>query len=161
MHAGETTQELIKRLANDMKLNPETLLVCYEKRSQFKEANIFSGSYSLPRSADENTIITILFDVSNQMFEAFQANFCHTEISKEDMNIFLTMASIIQKESNDVQEMSPIRSIICNRLLKDMKLQMDDTLNYGKYSYTIVTSERIKHDISTYNTHKYKGIPSL
>ncbi len=159
IYAGETTQELIKRLANDMKLDPHKLLSYYNKRSFYKEANIFSGSYSLPRNADENTTITILFDVSNKMFEAFQTDFCHTEISKEDMKIFLTMASIIQKESNNVQEMPLIGSVIYNRLLKGMKLQMDGTLNYGKYSHTIVTSERIKQDISTYNTYKYKGIP--
>jgi len=159
VYAGETTQELIKRLANDMKLDPHTLLSYYNQRSLYKEANIFSGSYSLPRNADENTTITILFDVSNQMFEAFQTDFCHTQISKEDMKIFLTMASIIQKESNNVQEMPLIGSVIYNRLLKGMKLQMDGTLNYGKYSHTVVTSERIKHDISTYNTYKYKGIP--
>jgi len=159
IYAGETTQQLIARLANDMKLNPKILLAYYKKKSNYKEANIFSGYYNLPRHADENTTITILFDASNKILENFQANFCHTKIPKKDMKIFLTVASIIQKESNAIHEMPLIASVIYNRLLKGMKLQMDGTLNYGKYSHTIVTPERIKNDTSTYNTYKYKGIP--
>ncbi len=52
-----------------------------------------------------------------------------------------------------------ISSVIYNRLEKGMKLQMDGTLNYGKYSHTVVTPERIKSDESPYNTYKYKGLP--
>jgi UPF0755 protein len=40
-----------------------------------------------------------------------------------------------------------------------MKLQMDGTLNYGKYSHIKVTPQRIKEDTSEYNTYKYKGLP--
>jgi len=159
IYAGETTEELIKRLANDMKLNPKLLLKYYKKRALFKEANIFAGRYNLPRNADENMTITYLLNSSNKMLEDFKTTFCHKYLSKIDMKIFLTMASIIQKESNDVTEMPLISSVIYNRLLKGMKLQMDGTLNYDKYSHTIVTSERIKNDTSTYNTYKYKGIP--
>jgi UPF0755 protein len=40
-----------------------------------------------------------------------------------------------------------------------MKLQMDSTLNYGEYSHTVITPERIKTDGSYYNTYKHKGLP--
>ena len=36
---------------------------------------------------------------------------------------------------------------------------MDGTLNYGKYSHTKVTPQRIKKDRSSYNTYKFKGLP--
>jgi len=159
IYAGETTIELIKRLANDMKLNPNILLDYYKKRALYKEANIFAGQYNLPRSADENITINYLLDTSNQMLENFKTEFCHKTISSIDMKIFLIMASIIQKESNNINEMPLISSVIYNRILKGMRLQMDGTLNYDKYSHTIVTAERIKNDTSTYNTYKYKGIP--
>ena len=41
-----------------------------------------------------------------------------------------------------------------------MRLQMDGTLNYGKYSHVKVTPERIREDNSTFNTYKHKGLPS-
>lgn len=36
---------------------------------------------------------------------------------------------------------------------------MDSTLNYGKYSHTVITPERIKEEKSLFNTYKYKGLP--
>jgi len=159
VYAGETTDELIHRLANDMKLNPQILLKQYKKRALYKEANIFATQYNLPRNADENMTINYLLDTSNKMLKDFETNFCHKKISPLNMKIFLTIASIIQKESNNKEEMPIIASVIYNRVLKGMKLQMDGTLNYDKYSHSIVTAERIKTDTSSYNTYKHKGIP--
>ena len=52
-----------------------------------------------------------------------------------------------------------VSSVIHNRLKKRMRLQMDGTLNYGKYSHIKVTPERIRDDNSTFNTYKHKGLP--
>ena len=40
-----------------------------------------------------------------------------------------------------------------------MKLQMDGTLNYGRYSHDRITAKRIRRDKSSYNTYLYKGLP--
>ena len=40
-----------------------------------------------------------------------------------------------------------------------MRLQMDGTLNYGKFSHIKVTPERIKNDMTAFNTYKHKGLP--
>jgi len=53
-----------------------------------------------------------------------------------------------------------VSSVIHNRLKKGMRLQMDGTLNYGKYSHIKVTPARIQNDNSTFNTYKHKGLPS-
>jgi UPF0755 protein len=55
--------------------------------------------------------------------------------------------------------MALISSVIHNRLKKNMMLQLDATLNYGKYSHQIVTPSRIKSDKSHYNTYLHKGLP--
>lgn len=54
-----------------------------------------------------------------------------------------------------------VSSVIYNRIKKGMKLQMDGTLNYGKYSHVKVTPKRIKNDNSIYNTYKHAGVPPL
>lgn len=36
---------------------------------------------------------------------------------------------------------------------------MDGTLNYGKYSNSVVTADRIRNDESSYNTYKNRGLP--
>ena len=72
---------------------------------------------------------------------------------------YVTVASVIQKEAANNQEMPLVSSVIQNRLKKGMKLQMDGTLNYGKYSHEKVTAKRIRNDKSPYNTYIYKGLP--
>lgn len=72
---------------------------------------------------------------------------------------YITIASIIQKEAANVYEMPLISAVIYNRLRKKMPLQMDGSLNYGKYSHTAVTSARIRNDSTPYNTYRFKGIP--
>jgi UPF0755 protein len=159
LYAGETSTELTKRLANDMKLDSKKLLDIYREKSLFTEADIFEGRYIIARNADENTTMNYLFDTSNKIFEQFSKNNCKKTLSTLDLKILLIVASIIQKESNLAKEMPLISSVIYNRLEKKMKLQMDGTLNYDKFAHTIVTPERIKTDESRYNTYKYKGLP--
>ncbi|MGE0051102.1 MAG: endolytic transglycosylase MltG, partial [Arcobacter sp.] len=72
---------------------------------------------------------------------------------------YLILASVIQKEAATTNEMPIVASVIQNRLKKGMKLQMDGTLNYGKYSNEIVTADRIREDNTSYNTYKFVGLP--
>ncbi len=150
--AGETKQELIKRLANDLKLDKEKLLKRYNVLSRYKEGEIIAQRYTVARNAKEKSIITYLFNISHGIMRNFKTN-SHTQ---QDI---LTIASIIQKESNSIDEMAIISSVIHNRLDKNMKLQMDSTLNHGEFSHKVVTPERIKNDNSKYNTYKYRGLP--
>ena len=157
--AGETAKELIERLANDMKLDKEKLYQAYQKQSHFKEADIFAGNYIVARKINEENLIFYLFDQSKEILELFIEKNFRNRPDDFEQKVLLTMASIIQKESNSVDEMPLISSVIYNRLKKNMKLQMDATLNYGIYSHKIVTPERIKTDNTFYNTYKYKGLP--
>jgi UPF0755 protein len=72
---------------------------------------------------------------------------------------YITIASIIQKEAANEKEMPLISAVIYNRLKRKMKLQMDGTLNYGKYSHIKVTPRRIREDNSSYNTYKIAALP--
>jgi len=159
IYPGETREEIIRRLANDMKLDAKKLQHFYDKKAQFKEADILAGTYNIARGADENTTINHLFSQTQKSIEALKNRYHIDTIDRDTLNTFLTVASIVQKESNNPKEMPLIASVIYNRLGRDMKLQMDGTLNYGKYSHSIITPERIKEDTSAYNTYKYKGLP--
>lgn len=159
VYAGETAEEMTSRLANDMKLDQKKLLAYYDRETFFNEADIFADRYTVARNADENTTMSYLFDVSKEILAEYCLKYFDETPEISELKVLLTMASIIQKESNSVKEMHLISSVIYNRLEKDMRLQMDSTLNYGPYSHTIVTPERIKTDTSHYNTYKYKGLP--
>ncbi len=156
--AGETSNEIFHRLANDMSLNKEKLEKYHKEFARFKEGNILAGRYSLARFANEETVMRQLLEDSYSEMDFFTREEFGSDFSATQLREALIIASIIQRESNDVKEMPYISSVIHNRLKKKMRLQMDGTLNYGKYSRTIVTPERIRTDKSRYNTYKYKGL---
>ena len=156
--AGETKKEIFYRLSRDLMLDEAKLDGNYTKLARFKEGNIIAGRYLLPRSSDEEGVIRYILDESNEKLDSFAQESFGSDFSRAKMRRALIIASIIQKESNDADEMPRISSVIHNRLKKGMKLQMDGTLNHGKYSRTVVTPDRIKNDRSRYNTYKYKGL---
>ncbi len=159
IYAGETKHEVTARIANDMKLDQSVLLEIYEKLAQFEEADILAQRYTIARDADEYATMHYLFLDSRRKLEQFINDYFTHMPEPIELRIVHIIASIIQKESNAIEEMPLISSVIYNRLEKGMKLQMDGTLNYGPYAHTIVTPERIRNDTSEYNTYKHKGLP--
>jgi len=157
---GETSKQLTQRLANDLNLNPMILLKYYKNKSLFKEGDIIAGKYKIAKKSDEYAVINGLYTMSNNKINKFVIeNNLTQRANKNYLNTLLTTASIIQKETNNPEEMYLISSVIQNRLEKNMRLQMDGTLNYGKYTNTPVTSEHIKTDKSSFNTYRKKGLP--
>ncbi len=156
--AGETSSEIFHRLARDMKLSQAKLEEYHKELARFKEGNILAGRYSLARFASEEIVMRQLLEDSYTEIDFFMREEFGSDFSATQLREALIIASIIQRESNDAKEMPHISSVIHNRLKKNMRLQMDGTLNYGKYSRTIVTPKRIRTDKSRYNTYKYKGL---
>jgi len=69
------------------------------------------------------------------------------------------IASMIEREAKDPEDMKIISGIIQNRLKIDMPLQLDATVLYGKGAWKDRTYySDLKHD-SDYNTYLNKGLP--
>lgn len=155
---GETTELFLSSVATDMKLDQDKLKSYYNTLSDYPEAGIYADTYYVPYGMNEKYLIHFLLSISEKKYEEISKKIYGTYDKKQWLNI-LIMASIIQKEAANTQEMPLVSSVIYNRLRKGMPLQMDGTLNYGKYSHIKVTPERIKNDTSRFNTYKYKGLP--
>ena len=155
---GETREIFFTALAHELNLDKIKLDQHYKTLSKYPEAGIYADTYYVPYGISEKHLIHFLISESEKKYKEISNKIYGTYNTKQWNNI-LIIASIIQKEAANTQEMPLVSSVIYNRLKKNMPLQMDGTLNYGKYSHIKVTPERIKNDTSRFNTYKYKGLP--
>ncbi len=155
---GETKVIFLEELAKNHALDVKKLNKAYDELSSYKEAGVIPETYHIPKDIDEKRVIEILVKQSEIEYEKMAKKYLK-RYDKKEWNRVLTIASIIQKEAANKEEMPIIASVIYNRLKIGMALQMDGTLNYGKYSHIKVTPKRIKTDKSRFNTYLHRGLP--
>ncbi len=155
---GETTELFLESVAQQLKLDKNKLLAYYNEFSHFPEAGIYADTYYVPYGIGEKHLIYFLLEESTKKYEEISQRVYGNYREKKWLDI-LIIASVIQKEAANTEEMPLVSSVIYNRLSKGMALQMDGTLNYGIYSHAKITPERIRNDTSRFNTYKYKGLP--
>jgi UPF0755 protein len=155
---GETSEIFFEELAKDLDLDKEKLKKYYKEFSLYPEAGIYADTYYVPYGMKEKHLMHFLVSGSDKKYKQFSEKIYGNYDQKQWQKV-LVIASIIQKEAANNEEMPMVSSVIHNRLKKKMPLQMDGTLNYGKYSHMKVTPERIKNDNSSFNTYKHKGLP--
>ncbi|MDY0121517.1 MAG: endolytic transglycosylase MltG [Sulfurimonas sp.] len=157
---GETSYIFLKQLADSLGLSHGLLLDEYTKQAPIAEGAFVPNTYKIPVGITEKELIRILLEHSSMQMQKFSQKVFGTYNPKKWFR-YVAIASVIEKESADKSEMPLVSSVIYNRLKKGMKLQMDGTLNYGKYSHIKVTPQRIKEDTSSFNTYKYRGVPEI
>jgi len=155
---GETTYIFLNQLAQNLELDRGKLQEEYNKQANVAEGLFVPETYMLPIGITERELIRILLLKSSLKMKKLSIKFFGAYNEKKWFH-YVAIASVIQKESASIKEMSIVSSVIYNRIKKGMKLQMDGTLNYGKYSHVKVTPKRIREDNSIYNTYKIKGVP--
>lgn len=155
---GETTELFLTALAEEFNLSKAKLETYYTEFSRYPEAGIYADTYYIPYGIGEKHLMYFLLTESENKYKEISQKVYGNYREKKWLEV-LIVASIIQKEAANTEEMPLVASVIYNRLKKGMPLQMDGTLNYGKYSHIKVTPERIKSDTSRFNTYKYKGLP--
>lgn len=155
---GETTFVFLSQLAKQLQLNRDILEKEYAFQTKHIEGVFAPNTYKLPLGITEKMVMKILLQESDIQMKKI-AKMIFGLYDEKKWFHFVTIASIIQKESATIEEMPLVSSVIYNRLKKGMKLQMDGTLNYGPYSHVKVTPQMIKDDTSTYNTYLNKGLP--
>ena len=155
---GETTYFVIKMLSKKLNFSIKDLIYAYKQNAIYSEGNFLANTYNIPIYFKEKDTIDFLIKNSLKEYKKLSITYLNS-FDKAQWKKILIIASIIQKEAANNKEMPIIASVIYNRLKKNMKLQMDGSLNYGKYSHTKITPQRIKTDNSFYNTYKHKGLP--
>jgi UPF0755 protein len=155
---GETEEIFFENIAKSLEINSSKLMSNYQILAKYPEAAISADTYFVQKKMNEKNLIKFLLASSERAYTKIALN-NYNDYNQTQWHRILTIASIIQKEAANNKEMPLIASVIYNRLKKNMRLQMDGTLNYGKYSHIKVTPKRIKTDTSSFNTYKHHGLP--
>ena len=127
----------------------------------YLEGVYFPDTYLIP--VNENGL-----DIANRMIRHFNEEFALYLDQFTDQNIIWTtgirLASVVQREAAGKEDMPLIAGILWNRLLKDMNLEVDATVQYARGKtdngwWSPINPEDITEIDSPYNTYKYKGLP--
>jgi UPF0755 protein len=130
------------------------------------EGRYFPKTYMIHKDESPSQVSATMFEeFSKQAEKILKPAENKKSNSKQILNedAIVTIASIIQRESNGKTDMKLISGIIWNRIFSGMKLQMDATLQYAKGSeeegwWGRVAPEDKKIE-SFYNTYLHKGFP--
>jgi len=76
-----------------------------------------------------------------------------------DRHKLVTLASIVQKEAGNEEEMPLIAGVFHNRLRKGMRLQADPTVIYGVVNFDGNLTRRHLTTPTPYNTYTRGGLP--
>ncbi|MDO9558516.1 MAG: endolytic transglycosylase MltG [Syntrophales bacterium] len=73
---------------------------------------------------------------------------------------FVTLASLIGKETGHKEEKEKVSAVFHNRLKKGMRLQSDPTAIYSLTEYRNIVRRKHLDNDTPYNTYKIRGLPS-
>ncbi len=121
------------------------------------EGYLFPSTYCYDRNTSCRDLVTQMLATGQQMFTAIKAASPKTDFNRHQI---LTLASIIQKEAGNIEEMPLIAAVFYNRLRRNQRLASDPTTIYGlgKSFDGNLHRRDLKHP-SPYNTYRHKGLP--
>ncbi len=128
---------------------------------ELSDGKFFPGRYIVDKDATPEKVA----DLITERFNANVSERYTKEIEKiVPLTDTLIVASLLEREAYDFEDMRLISGIIWNRLFIDMKLQLDASLQYarankGGSEWWPVPTPLDKSIKSPFNTYQHKGLP--
>ena len=122
------------------------------------EGYLFPDTYFLSYNTTPERIVTLMHNRFHEVVDPlYSKSSSNVKMSLDDVVI---LASIIQREASNDQEMPTVASVFINRLRRKMPLQSEATVRYGlkKFSQNLSLDD-LKVD-SPYNTYQRQGLPA-
>lgn len=127
------------------------------------EGALLADTKSFPRGTERTEVVRRLREAQAELVaEIWETR--QPDLPLADMNAFVTLASIVEKETGVGGERPLVASVFVNRLRQGMRLQSDPTIIYGIFGGEGKPSDRpiYRSDIDTptdYNTYTIDGLP--
>ncbi|MEK7465315.1 MAG: endolytic transglycosylase MltG [Patescibacteria group bacterium] len=129
--------------------------------AQYREGYYFPETYLIPTDEDGAVVAKRMIDKFNENFSPYYAMFLKENIKE---GTAIKIASLIEREAAGHNDMPLVAGIIWNRLLQNMKLDIDATLQYaqgkvGDLWWAPIHGPDARKLESPYNTYLHKGLP--
>ncbi|MCB9801252.1 MAG: endolytic transglycosylase MltG [Pseudomonadales bacterium] len=146
-------------------LDSQEELTFYDKEAFLDAASDYPGmlypdTYLIPREMEVDALVSLLVNT----FESKVTNGLGEEIaaSSRDFDDVLIMASVVQREARDFEQMRHVAGILWNRIDIGMALQVDATLQYvrgNSNEWWPNPTAADKQLNSPFNTYQNRGLP--
>lgn len=121
------------------------------------EGYLFPDTYDIPWGLSSRDIAAVMVSRLDAVFdEGMQRRAAEIGLSRREV---LTMASIVEAETQLGSERALVSAVYHNRLKKGMRLEADPTVAYAMGGYKGRLFYRDLEIDSPYNTYKNKGLP--
>ncbi|WDG32702.1 endolytic transglycosylase MltG [Streptomyces sp. CA-278952] len=122
------------------------------------EGYLFPATYPLDAATEPAGLLRYMADTARKHFGADHVT---AGAQRNNVSVYdtITIASIVQAEADTASDMGKVARVVYNRLLKDMPLQMDSTINYALKRSTLDTTTADTQLDSPYNSYRAKGLP--
>ncbi len=154
---GLTVRQMYRRLADDPVLEGEV------PNDMPAEGSLRPDTYKFSRGTKRGEIVEQMLAAQEKLIDQiWDKRDASVPIkSKED---FVTLASIVEKETGKADERAHVASVFINRLARGMRLQSDPTVIYGLFGGDGKPADRpiYQSDLqkdTPFNTYKIKGLP--
>ncbi|OWA17737.1 endolytic transglycosylase MltG [Streptomyces sp. CS057] len=122
------------------------------------EGYLFPATYPIDAATEPAGLLRYMADTARKHFGADHVT---AGAQRNNVSVYdtITIASIVQAEADTASDMGKVARVVYNRLLKDMPLQMDSTINYALERSTLDTTTAETQLDSPYNSYRIKGLP--
>jgi len=154
---GLTVKQIFDRISAD------PTLVGDMPKDMPPEGSLFTDTLNFTRGTTRSEIIDRMVSSQKKLVDDAWAK-RGSDLPIKDKNEFVTLASIVEKETGIASERPHVASVFVNRLKKGMRIQSDPTIIYGLFGGAGKPSDRpiFKSDIekpTPYNTYVINGLP--
>ena len=127
------------------------------------EGSLFTDTLHFTRGTTREEMVERMQSAQKQLIDTIWA-VRDPDLPVHNINEFVTLASIVEKETGVASERPHVASVFINRLNKSIRLQSDPTIIYGLFGGNGKPSDRpiFKSDIekpTPYNTYVINGLP--
>lgn len=121
------------------------------------EGYLFPKTYSIKEGSSAQEVIEMMLDQFDAEME--DVDLAYPESHGLTLNDTVVLASMIEREAKIADERQLVSSVIYNRLRRNMKLEIDATLEYVLPGNRFRLRAKDLRVDSPYNTYMYEGLP--